>query len=106
MNGVRRQRNRPGDDEDHDLERGGDTQRDQADLDGADTDRTGLKGVVDAVKGVVTVRGEHFAQRSAQPTAVIVAVFVIVAVVAASHRRFAFRASCCGITSTSSSLRW
>ena len=59
VNGVRRQRNRPGDHHDDGLHECGDAKRHQTDLDRANADRDGLQCAVDAVGGVVTVRNER-----------------------------------------------
>ena len=66
VDGVGQQRDRPGDQHDHQLGDRGRAQREQADLHRPDTGGTGFQRAVDAVGGVVAVRGEHLPQRGAE----------------------------------------
>ena len=60
-----------GDHHDHQLREGGGAERKEADLHRADTGRTGLQRAVDAVGGVVAVRGEDLTERRTEPAALV-----------------------------------
>ena len=63
VDGVGQQRDRPRDQHDHQLGNRGGTECEQTDLHRPDTGGTGFQGTVDAVGGVMAMRGEHFPQR-------------------------------------------
>ena len=82
VDGVGQQRDRAGDHHDHQLRDRGGAQRQQADLHRPDTGGAGFQRAVDAVGGVVAVRGEHLPQRRADlaaPAAVAMPVVVTMA---------------------------
>ena len=63
VDGVGQQRDRPGDQHDDQLRDRGGAEREQADLDRPDAGGAGFQRAVDAVGGVVAVRGEDLPQR-------------------------------------------
>ena len=80
VDGVGQQGHRPGDHDDYQLGDRGRRQRHQADLDRPDPGGAGFQRPVDAVGGVVAVRGEHLLDRPSQTFRVIMVVTVVVPV--------------------------